>query len=474
MKAIIFAHRSGEELTPFTHRTAAAMLPVAVKPIIEYSLESLLTTDIRDVVLVVSNYAEHIEQYVANGEKWGLKIEYMLAKPDEPTATILQRCSLISDEPYYLLMRADALYSINLKQFIDLALSITKPTVTASIEQQTIGIALVAQTELTHTDCIDKSNLGQAGTNMLEVEGNYNLILSLSAYFETNMQVAGYKYKRLVLHGRQINEHLRTGRRCTITDNQHAFTGDYCYIHPQAHLSQAIIGHEVIVDRNAVIKNSLILGHTYVGEGVELCEAIVWGNQVVRLDLASKITVLDELLLADLRQGMFRRLLAAIFNRSLGIILLFLSMPLWILALLLSLPQFRTGLIRRVKLLGNHKDTGESGECIMRSFHSFEWATAVPVLRYLPRLLAVVSGDINLVGVSPTMATTIIPPCYQQIAPVGLLGPGQIDVPASAPTEERVFAESHYAATRKFYTDLKWLLIGLITLFTPRAWLPPN
>ena len=61
MKAIVFADRLGQELTPLTEKTSVALLPVVSKPILEHTIESLVMSDIRDITLVVSAYADAIE-----------------------------------------------------------------------------------------------------------------------------------------------------------------------------------------------------------------------------------------------------------------------------------------------------------------------------------------------------------------------------------------------------------------------------
>ncbi|WP_353569857.1 NDP-sugar synthase [Candidatus Albibeggiatoa sp. nov. BB20] len=475
MKAILFANRDGTDLAPLTDKTSVAMLPIAAKPLIEYALESLIMTEVREVILVVSYHAEHLEKHVKCGERWGHSVEYVLAQNNESPAHVLKRLGNTLQDDEYLLLRADMLQSINFKHFVEQAKQLDVPEVVATIDNQPIGMALLNKHACKHSQLLNWESIKQAqlyGAEQIELEGQYSLLDSLQSYFETNFAVAQLTYSHLVINGRQINEKLRTGRRSKVAETQHALVGDYCNIHPQTKLENAVLGHEVIIDRHATIKDSLVLNNTYIGEGVELANAIVWGSQVIRLDLDAKVILMDTLLVADLNQVRFSQLLSNAASRILGLILLLLSLPLWLIAFSFSLFNMPKPLFHKVKLLGNKQQINDEGQSQLCSFTSWEWSTKIPILRYLPRLFAVAMGHIHIVGIRPPSALNQSPIHNHQITPIGLIGPSQIEVPRSAPQEEHHLAEAYYVRTRRFRSDVVWLIRGCIALFTPKAWTP--
>jgi hypothetical protein len=122
---------------------------------------------------------------------------------------------------------------------------------------------------------------------------------------------------------------------------------------------------------------------------------------LIRVDTGAVLPVVETFLLADLREVTLSGTLAEPLNRLLGLLALALSLPLWPLALALALTTNVNALLREVKLRGNRLEFDEFGNRHRRVFVTWEWATAIPVLRHLPRLLAVVSGDLRLVGVEP-------------------------------------------------------------------------
>ena len=117
-----------------------------------------------------------------------------------------------------------------------------------------------------------------------------------------------------------------------------------------------------------------------------------------------------------------------------------------------------------VTLSGNAPGGGRA------AFSTFRFETAIPVLRDLPLLFAVVSGRLALSGVTP------LPPAeeaglrepWEKVrneAPVGVLSLAQLAGPASAPSEVARLVDSFWARTR---TPL--LGRALSALFSSRAW----
>ena len=90
-----------------------------------------------------------------------------------------------------------------------------------------------------------------------------------------------------------------------------------------------------------------------------------------------------------------------------------------------------------------------------------------------------VRGDLRLVGVSPLTPSESAArredwQFVRDVAPVGLLGPTQLSVPADAPIEERLLSDAFYARQRNGWRDLGFLWQGLGLLFSAEAWRRPE
>ena len=163
-------------------------------------------------------------------------------------------------------------------------------------------------------------------------------------------------------------------------------------------------------------------------------------------------------------------------DRFLGLLVLALSLPLWPLAAALAYRESGgRPLLGSMDYLGNRPaspNPDARGPCPVKLRH---WRTSIPVLSKLPWLIAVIRGDLRLVGVSPltpeeSAARSEDWQLVRDNAPVGLFGPTQFDLPAKAPIEERLLSDAFYAHHRDWPTDMGFLWRGLKRLFSAEAW----
>ena len=115
MQALIFADRLGRELEPLTDRTCVALLPVVGKPVLEHTLETLAAADLREVIVVVSPFADDLRATLGDGSRWGMRLDYVLTRGEEdPNAMVERFQSLLADE--LLILRGDVLHGVTLSE----------------------------------------------------------------------------------------------------------------------------------------------------------------------------------------------------------------------------------------------------------------------------------------------------------------------------------------------------------------------
>ena len=103
MKAVILAAGEGKRLKPFTEDRPKVMLPLANKPILEHILEALIKNGINDIILVVGFKKESILDYFGNGQKFGVKIEYVTQERQVGTGHALLQAESYMDSDFLVL-----------------------------------------------------------------------------------------------------------------------------------------------------------------------------------------------------------------------------------------------------------------------------------------------------------------------------------------------------------------------------------
>lgn len=106
MQAVILAAGYGKRLWPFSEEVPKPMLPIANKPLMEHLVETLVSNNIRDIIIVVGFKKERILTYFQDGKKWGASIRYVVQSQQLGTAHALyQAKNLVKEE--FIVMPGD-------------------------------------------------------------------------------------------------------------------------------------------------------------------------------------------------------------------------------------------------------------------------------------------------------------------------------------------------------------------------------
>ncbi len=76
MKAMILAAGRGERLRPLTDQCPKPLLPIGGKPIIEHTIQSLVSNGITDIIINVSYKGDLIQQALGDGKQLGANLSY--------------------------------------------------------------------------------------------------------------------------------------------------------------------------------------------------------------------------------------------------------------------------------------------------------------------------------------------------------------------------------------------------------------
>lgn len=119
MKAFVLAGGEGTRLRPYTYTNPKPMLLVGGKPIVQYVLEHLKESGVKEAILTVGYLHEKISAYFRDGKKFGMKISYSIEKEALGTAGSILAAKERPNEPFFVVM-GDAIMDFDLKSMAEM------------------------------------------------------------------------------------------------------------------------------------------------------------------------------------------------------------------------------------------------------------------------------------------------------------------------------------------------------------------
>ena len=103
MKAMILAAGLGKRMRPLTDQCPKPLLEVAGKPLLQYHLEALAAGGIEQVVINLAYRGEQIRDFVGDGRRFGLSVDYSPEpEPLETGGALLKALPLLGPDPFLL------------------------------------------------------------------------------------------------------------------------------------------------------------------------------------------------------------------------------------------------------------------------------------------------------------------------------------------------------------------------------------
>jgi glucose-1-phosphate thymidylyltransferase len=127
MKGIILAGGFGSRLYPLTQVASKHLLPVYDKPMIYYSLSTLLFAKITDIAIIcTSNDIRHYQDLLGDGESIGCKFTYLIQeKPNGISEAFIIAENFIDDESVCLILGDNIFYGDGLPKLVQKHASLT-------------------------------------------------------------------------------------------------------------------------------------------------------------------------------------------------------------------------------------------------------------------------------------------------------------------------------------------------------------
>ena len=118
-RAIVLAAGLGERLRPLTSEIPKPLLPVAGRPLIEYSLELLGRCGVREVVINLHHLHEQISAALGDGSGLGIRIRYSIEMPEIlGTGGGIKKAEPMLSEGTFIVVNSDILIDIDLADVV--------------------------------------------------------------------------------------------------------------------------------------------------------------------------------------------------------------------------------------------------------------------------------------------------------------------------------------------------------------------
>ena len=118
MKAMVLAAGQGTRLHPLTEHTPKALVQVAGRPMIEYSLLLLKHYGIRDIIINLHHLGDRIESYLSDGKQWGVHITYSKEVELLDTGGGLLKAKPFLQDGTFIVINTDVLIDLSLSELI--------------------------------------------------------------------------------------------------------------------------------------------------------------------------------------------------------------------------------------------------------------------------------------------------------------------------------------------------------------------
>lgn len=338
MKAVLLVGGEGTRLRPLTHHTVKAMVPVLDRPFLEYLLHHLADHGIDEVILAMGYKPDSIQSYFAHTPCPRLKLIYSIEPEPLGTAGAVKYAERYLDDTFFVL-NGDVFTTIDLSAMLRFHRENgAKITIALTpVEDPTRFGVIETDSKLRITRFIEKPRHEQVTTNninagvyIVEKEVLEQIPRGKRTMFEHDvfpaLLSAGeplYAYPTdaywidigTLQNYRQLNCDLLTGRCPRPGTGTAALTvPDSCLVHPQARLQgpvlmggrcrigygvqivgPAVIGTGCQIEDCAIIERSILWQHVTVGKNAVIRDCIIMSHSYIASNSALEgVTITPE------------------------------------------------------------------------------------------------------------------------------------------------------------------------------------
>ena len=194
MQTVILAGGTGKRVFPLAVNKPKPMLKILGKPLIQHVVETLKKAGLKNFVIVIGHNGEQIREYLADGSKLGVNIDYTVQKEALGMANALETAKDLVEDNFFV-VNADDIFESSLikemtKQFKEGSADIV---LSCQPVEETWKFGIIRVEDDKVTDFVEKPPRGQEPSN-LAVVGVYMMPKQIFDYYK-KIPVSDHQYE---------------------------------------------------------------------------------------------------------------------------------------------------------------------------------------------------------------------------------------------------------------------------------------
>jgi NDP-sugar pyrophosphorylase family protein len=313
------------------------LLPIMNKPLWEFYVDFCVLHGIREIRFVNYDSSPDIEEYFSDGTRWGVKISYAYAKPNDSVDRIIQKNKgFLADEKVFLFSGLAFLHY-----------DIQHPSEALQTDKELRFSCKKNECEMRFLKHIDEwENVATETLNAKEFPFSFTNLDSPMQYFQLQMKMLAEDYEHYTLPYYGKEKGILIGRNvvfpASVIINKPVLLGNNLEIKANSVIGpNVILGNNVIIDSNTVIKDSIIGDFTYIGSNLEIIGKLFHQKKLVEPETNESLEVVDDFFANRISANFLHTIQRKISHSMLAMLILVIGLPIyipfWLAAKLFSL-----------------------------------------------------------------------------------------------------------------------------------------
>ena len=310
----------------------ACFLPLMGKAFVQHVVEYVERLGIHELDVYLSQYADELEQFLGDGERWGVKISYHLLKKKSDVFARIAQATTATDDQYLLVCN-----------------NIHLPFIKIEHMQDAVRFCDQMGNDTNWRYCT-KTQLQET---LPPVEIQSLNVLTAAGYLDSLRKILCRKGEGLIVFGKEVRDGIWAGPGTklpqTSTIVAPVYLGSQVRIGDQSIIGpNTEIGNGCIIDSNSYVIDSSVLMGSFIGKNLDVRQCVVNQNRILNAEHRAVYAAADEMLFTavDADDDISSRSIVSPLSRLLALLLGLVTLPILLFLLVYKKIVLRQPLYR--------------------------------------------------------------------------------------------------------------------------------